>query len=143
MRVDPTFISGSAGLQVTLGGIDGNDILGMSGGWGYTFTLVAESDVTVTFDYYLSIGGFYEEGEKGLMFVSLHGSEKIVAELEGGGISDPTTVTGTGAYVSFTEVSSGDNTVFLGSYNNQKTTINEVTTVQIANVKITSLATGN
>ena len=61
-----TDVGGAQGgvLQVLLGGINGDDILGMSGGWQQNFALAAPTQVTVSFDYNLTIASGYESDER-------------------------------------------------------------------------------
>ncbi|MEE8159978.1 MAG: hypothetical protein V3T78_11545, partial [Dehalococcoidia bacterium] len=46
--------SSGGGLQVSLGGIDGAVILGMSGGWRKDFSLSSSEEISLSFDYNLN-----------------------------------------------------------------------------------------
>ena len=49
------------GLQVSVGGIDGEDIVnGMSGGWSKGFSLSDNATVTISFDYRMIFSGTYD-----------------------------------------------------------------------------------
>ena len=61
-------------LGIRLGGVDDNVITGMSGGWKQTFTLAADSDVSVYFVYKLIQAANYESDEFSQVLVSVDGT---------------------------------------------------------------------
>ena len=61
-------------LRVVLGGIDNSIISGMSGGWQKTFTLAADSNVTVSFVYKLTQAANYEPDEFSQALISVDGT---------------------------------------------------------------------
>jgi len=65
---------GGGGLRVTLGGIDGADINGMSGGWQVPFNLASAVDLQLSFQYNLTLTPEYESNEYGQVMVSLDGA---------------------------------------------------------------------
>ena len=60
-------------LQVTLGGIDNADILGMSGGWQTSFTVSSPTEVVLSFRYNLTQASNYEADELSQVLVSVDG----------------------------------------------------------------------
>ena len=79
----PTYADGSyqasggnsgGGLQVELGGINGDDIDDMSGGWLKTFTVPGDGNGYLTFDYQLTVDNEYESDEYGEALISLNGT---------------------------------------------------------------------
>ena len=124
-------VSGGA-LRVTLGGIDGADILDMSGGWHTSFTLTVPAAVRVIVDYRLTQTSNYEPDEFSQFLVSvdeiLYGElpNDYVEEIAGGG--------STGWWVFETSVgtlTAGEHVLTIGGYNNKKTQVEESTTVEI------------
>lgn len=96
----PSYASGShltsggfsgGALRVLVGGINGNDIVNMSGGWQSTFSLSQPSAVSISFRYNLSMHDNYENDEYAQMLVSvdgiLHGQSPndYIVQLNGGG----------------------------------------------------------
>jgi hypothetical protein len=63
--------AGSGALEVQLGGIDADDIFGMSGGWQRSFTLSAPTEVELNFRYRLDHAAFYESDELSQVLFSL------------------------------------------------------------------------
>ena len=96
---EPAYASGShtasgfsgGGLRVDLGGINGADIFGMSGGWEQNFTVTETAEVTLSFRYKLSQTATYEVDEYSEMLVSLNGAligiapNDFIAEITGDG----------------------------------------------------------
>lgn len=143
---------GSGGLRVTLGGVNGDDITNMSGGWERSFTLSsAASGVLLSYRYRLTQEAPYEYDEYSRVYVdvdgTLHGrgAQQHVDHIGGDGQSsqgrantyDPTT--GWQRHEVFLgDLSAGSHTVTIGGFNNQKTTSDEITYIDIDDVALTS-----
>lgn len=112
----------------------------MSAGWEYDFSLTEQGRVQVVFDWTLTIDNDYESDEYGEMVVSLDGDETVIQRLTGNGNGGSDNVaSGIAQVVSWPSVSpQATHTIALGVYNNEKTYNNEVSTVQIDNVVISS-----
>ena len=131
-------------LQVLLGGINGSTINGMSGGWQQSFSLAAPTQVTVSFDYNLTIASGYESDERGEALFSVDGaligsgSDDFLAELVGNGNGGPDDTTGFQTFQADLGVlSAGTHTLSLGGFNNKKTASNEETEILFDNVLVT------
>ena len=151
---------GSGGcLSVTLGGVDGNDILGMSGGWKYDLTLSnAESGVVLSFRYKLDQTAKYEYDEYSRIQVTVdgvlygRGTKSYVDHLGGDGDSDSgsggSSAGNSNTFLPTTdwqrheiylgELTAGTHTIILGAYNNKKTDSNESTTGAIDDVMVSN-----
>ena len=130
-------------LVVTVGGIDDDDINGMSGGFSRQFTLSSATQVTVTFDYNLTISSEYEANEFGEALFSLDGTlfglggNDYVDQIVGDGNGGAAQTTGwQTAVIDLGVVSAGTHTMVFGAYNNLKTFNNESTEVRIDNVSV-------
>jgi hypothetical protein len=130
-------------LLVNLGGGSNTTVLNMSGAWEIDFTLVAEMDVELAFDYQLTFALGYESDEFGQMLVSLDGgTPMLLAEFTGDGNSGPTMTTGEqSAVLDLGTLLAGDHTLSFGGFNNKKTWSDETTQVAIDNVLITGTPT--
>lgn len=154
----PDYASGSwqsGALRVNLGGVNGNDIQGMSGGWRYTLTLDSDAEgVVLSFRYNLTQTGYYESNEYSRVLVSVNGvrygrgPKDFVDHIGGDGeSSDFSDYSGVLAdrstgWLTF-EVFLGDldaetYELVIGGFNNLKTNSNESTEVLIDDVLITS-----
>ena len=148
----PTYASGSyvpdqgfsgGGLRVLLGGINGSDILNMSGGWGRSFTLEEPRDLTLTFRYNLTQASDFEADEYSEALLEVNGQllgtgpNQSLARITGNGNGGSDESTG---WVLFTEnlgtVPAGTHTITIGGFNNKKTYSNEVTEVLIDDVTL-------
>ena len=138
----------SAGsLQVTLGGIDDADILGMSGGWEQSFTLSETTDdVTISFLYNLTQASDYESDEYSQVLVSVdgslygQGSNDYVAQITGNGNGGSAETTGWQPFeVNLGTLAGGNYTFVIGGYNNKKTYNNESTEVLIDEVRVVGM----
>ena len=146
----PVYASGSfqpnrgfsgGGLSVVLGGIDGVDILGMSGGWRRTFTLASATPVTLSIRYNLTQSPDYESDEFSDALLAVDGrlvrvgSNDRLARISGDGNGGGVQSTGWVQRVfDLGTLSAGTHTVTLGGYNNKKTFNNESTEVLIDDV---------
>ena len=138
-------------LQLELGGIDGNDILNMSGGWEATLNIAAAADVTLSFRYNLSFTSSYDPGEFSRVLVSLDdtlvgplgsGADKFVDELVGESGSGEQTSTGWQVVrIDLGSLSAGQHKLAIGGFNNKKTTTSEITTILFDDVVVTSTVT--
>ena len=129
------------GLQVTVGGIDGADIFGMSGGWQRSFTLTDPADVTFSFKYNLTQAPNYESNEFSQALVSVdgvlygNGPNDYIAQFVGDGEGGNPQSTGWQTFELNTgTLSAGTHTIAIGAYNNQKTVTDESTELLIDDV---------
>jgi len=129
------------GLQVTLGGIDSDDIFGMSGGWQQSFTLDDPTDVTFSFNYNLTQAANYESDEFSQTLVSIdgvlygNGSNDYLTQLTGDGNGgNPQTTGWQNVEFSSGILAAGTHTINIGAYNNKKTFDDETTTLLIDDV---------
>lgn len=134
------------GLWVEVGGVNGDDINNMSGGWTYTFSLDKTSDVLITFYYNLNLDVEYEDNEYGEALVSVDGQlygqngNDYLARFYG---TDSDQTTGWQLVVLPLEtLSAGNHTLAIGAFNNTKTTATEITTLYIDDVDIYVEAAG-
>jgi hypothetical protein len=147
---------GSGGLQVTLGGGDDNEINGMSGGWSYTLDLAeAQTGVVLSFRYKLTQSATYEYDEYSRVLVAVdglkygRGAKDYVDHVSGDGTSG--SGNGPGNRNVFTpttewqqhqvylgELAVGPHLLVLGGYNHKKNAADEITTLVIDDVAVTS-----
>ena len=134
--------SGGA-LQVTLGGVDNANILGMSGGWDRSFTLTEPQQVTLTFRYNLTQASNYENDEFSEVLVALDGVLKgtdgndFVARITGNGNGGAARSTGwQEVEIDLGLLEAGDHTVTLGGFNNKKTLADEETEILFDDVEV-------
>ena len=136
----PSYASGSYqsstdDLRVLLGGIDGNDILNMSGGWQTTFNLAYDQDVTISLDYLLSTPTAYEPDEYSDILLSVDGTlygsggNDYIIRIADGGNSGWQTF-----QVTLSNLSAGNHTLAVGTFNNKKTESLEQTTARFDNI---------
>jgi hypothetical protein len=143
---EPTYASGGwtgGALQVILGGIDDNQILGMSGGWTESFPLDSSDEVTVSFRYRLTLAAGYETDEYGEVLVTLDaaplgtGGFDYVARLSGDGNGGSPQTTGWQTFTtSLGPLSAGLHTLTIGGYNNKKTFNDETTEILVDDVQV-------
>ena len=73
--------TGTAGLEVLVGGVDNSDIEnGMSGGWSFNFTLAQMATIEIYFSWEIEFRNAYDTGEYSELMVSLDGDERVVTE---------------------------------------------------------------
>jgi hypothetical protein len=143
---------GTGGLEVTLGGVNGNTITGMSGGWSITFNLAtAASGLELRFHYKLQQSATYEFDEYSRTLATLDGTllgrgdKTYIDHVGGDGSSsqgDSSTFLPTTDWqedrVYVASLAAGSHTLRLGGYNNAKNAADETTTVVIDDVILTS-----
>ncbi len=134
------------GLKVTLGGIDGADINGMSGGWRAGFILDRATEVTLSLRYNLTQWPDFENDERSELLVQLDedllapDGGDIVAEVVGDGEGGSPVTTGWRTLnLSLGQLASGAHTLTIGAYNNKKTYANEVTEAVFDDVALMAL----
>lgn len=132
-------------LKVSLGGIDGRDVTGMSGGWTRTFTLEEAGAVTLSFQVKMTMTGDYERDEYADALLSVDGQRigfggrDHLLRLRGDGDGGPDVSTGWKTVtVNLGTLSAGQHTLKFGGYNNKKTDANESTKLLFDNVSIRS-----
>jgi hypothetical protein len=131
------------GLKVDLGGIDGNPVQGMSGGWQETFNLNLPSNVMLSFRYKLTQSPNYEPDEFSEVLVSVDGTlvgtggNDYVARITGDGEGGPDKTTGwQQVEIAIGALSGANFTLTIGAYNNKKTWLNESTELLIDDVSL-------
>jgi hypothetical protein len=125
-------------LQVTLGGLDNDDIFDMSGGWQQTFNLNEASSVSLTFRYQLTQDPDYESDEYSQVLVGIDGvligqsSADYVDQITGNGNDgDPESTGWQLVTLNLGTLAAGNHTLTIGGFNNKKTYNNESTEVLI------------
>jgi len=128
---------------MSLGGIDGATIMGMSSGWQRSFTTGGAGEVIVSFRYNLTQTPSYESDEVSQVLVSVDGvlygesPNDYVAQIVGDGNGGPLVTTGWVLFqVNLGVLPSGSHTLILGGYNSKKDQSNELTEVVIDDVLV-------
>lgn len=136
-------------LQVSLGGINNNDILGMSGGWQTTFSLSAPTKVVLYVRGNLTQAPDYESDERSQLLVSVDGvltaapPNDYLAQIVGNGNGGSARTTGWRLFqLNLGTLNAGTHTLVIGGYNNKKTSSNESTTVLIDDVLLMDATPG-
>ena len=125
-------------LEVNLGGVDSNEVVGMSGGWIRPFTLNRTGDVIVKVRYDLNMTPYYEPDEYTQVLCSVDGvlagsfpGQDYITEMNGGS-------SGVIAYnwvnVSLGVLSAGRHFLMIGAFGNKKTTYRERSRVRFRKV---------
>jgi len=124
------------GLRVFLGGIDPADIIGMSGGWRYDFSLPLARRLTLSFRHNMTQDGSYENDEFSQVLLSFDGTligtppDDYIAQIVGDGNNGPDLSSGWQQFeIDLGFVPAGAHSLVLGGYNNQKTQTSEWTEV--------------
>lgn len=149
----PTYASGAysstggfsgGGVVVNLGGVNGNTINGMSGGWRTTFTLPTSGTVTLSFRANLTQSSNYESDEYSELIATVDGqylgtlgsgTNAHFARVTGDGNGGSSIATGWQFYtVNLGSLAVGSHTLTIGGYNNKKTASDETTQVMIDDV---------
>ena len=139
-------VSNSGALQVFVGGIDGNDILNMSGGWQYQFSLAQPKDVRLSFQFNLNMSDPYEADEIAEALLSVDGAltglggNDYLAQLNGGGA---TSSGWQSVDLDLGTLSAGSHTIVIGAYNTKKTTADEESNILIDNFLLSSASLPN
>ncbi len=146
---DPAGGFTGGGLQITLGGLDGTEVLGMSGGWKDSFVVGAGSSVTLSFRYELTQSSAYESDEFGEVLVSVDGvlygtdGNYYVARIVGDGNGGGAISTGWQTFeVALGTLTPGSHTFSIGAHSNKKTASNESTELRIDDVIVDFTAAG-
>jgi len=123
-------------LKVTLGGVDGRDVLdGISGGWSDAFEMDTNGYATITFSYRL-IAERYDSDECTQVLLAVDGSflglesEDYVDQICGIGDTDWRRAR-LEVYLS-----AGSHSINLGGYNNKKTGPNEIAEILFKDIEI-------
>jgi len=132
------------GLLVTLGGINAEEIIGMSGGWVIPFNLPVAAELELTFRYNLTMSGPYETDEFSEVLVLVdgtligQGAFDFVARLVGDGQGSGSEISTGWVQVTLQtgSLAPGAHSVIIGGYNNKKTTDDEMTNIRIDDVKL-------
>ena len=140
-----SYDSNNGEISVVLGGINGNDITDMSGGFSKTFTVdSASTNTQVTFQYRLQMSSEFEADEYGEVLISidnqLYGlnNNDYVIRQAGNGNGGPDFDSG---FVEVTidvgTLSAGNHTLTLGGFLNKKTFGDEDIEISFTDVEIT------
>ncbi|WP_299617922.1 Calx-beta domain-containing protein [Pelagibius sp.] len=126
-------------LTIALGGIDGSDVLDISGAWESSFVLATEMDVTLSFSYELILSPNFESDEFGQVLYNLDGGpDVLVDQVTGNGNGGAADTTGPQNYlVDLGSLAAGTHSIALGGLINQKTFFNESADLIIDDVLIT------
>ncbi|MBW2275301.1 MAG: hypothetical protein JRG96_18700 [Deltaproteobacteria bacterium] len=142
---------GGGGLRVDVGGIDGNYILDMSGGWQRSFDLATAGNVTVTFRYRMDQAPTYEDDEFSQVLFASDGAlvgtlgNDYIVQLTGDGQNGSTQTVTTGwqrVTLDLGVLSAGTHTIALGGYNDKKNLPDEFTAFFFDDVAILGPAIG-
>ena len=132
------------GLDVSVGGIDDSDILGMSGGWSVDFTVSDSGPTSVTFSYQMVMASDFESDEFGEVLASIDGTlvgqggNDYVHHLDGDGNGGSAMDTGWQTVtLDLGNLAAGTHTLVLGGYNNKKTYNNEDIQFSFDDVSVT------
>ncbi|MEP4886784.1 MAG: calcium-binding protein, partial [Alphaproteobacteria bacterium] len=139
-----SYDGGNGEISVALGGVNGDDILGMSGGFNKTFAVDNSSTSTqITFQYRLQMSSEFESDEYGEVLISidgqlygLSGNDYIVRQAgngNGGSDYDSGFIEVT---VDLGTLSAGNHTLTMGGFLNKKTFSDEDIEVSFTNVEI-------
>lgn len=133
-------------LRVVVGGVNSQNIQGMSGGWRTSFTLAGPTPVVLVFRQRLTEQNTYEAGEYTEMLVSLDGAlqgvapNDYIARVVGGG---PTTTGWQLVQLNLGVLSAGTHVLTLGAYNNQKTYPDESAEVLIDDLMLQAVGSSS
>lgn len=137
---------GGGGLSVTLGGVDGNVISGISGGWRRSFSLAAAEELEIRLLYNLTETD-YENNEFGQVLLTLDGQqvgaggESFIAEIKGNGGAGgmgPRSTDWRLARIDLGTLDAGAHTITVGGYNNRKSQVTEVLEIRIDELRLAS-----
>jgi hypothetical protein len=148
----PAYSSGSFtndAAVVVLGGLDYRKVLGLSGGFLRSFTLIYESTVTVEIEFQMTQASEFEDDEYSEAMCSVDGKllgantgVDYLARLVGDGPGGPIQTTGSKTVtLSVGILAPGAHEIAVGGFNNKKTYPTEVTTVVIDAVRVIAAVT--
>ena len=131
-------------LFIELGGVNHNDIFGMSGGWTKDFSLSATSNLVLSFNYRIAQSSEYESDEFSQALISVDGSlygippDDYIYQIVGNGNGGSILTSGwQSVELNLGSFSSGNHTLGIGGYNSKKTYGDEFTIVVIDDVRLT------
>jgi hypothetical protein len=134
---------GDGALRVTLGGINDNDINGMSGAWERSFDLEAAGHVVLSFQYKMTMTSEYESNEFSTVLAAVDGAllgsggNDYIDRLAGNGNGGSSVSTGWQVFtIDLGELDAGSHTLELGGFNNLKTLADESTEILFDNVTV-------
>ncbi|MGB1250575.1 MAG: PKD domain-containing protein [Candidatus Promineifilaceae bacterium] len=129
-------------LIVTLGGVNGGQILNMSGGWQRTFTLATATTVNFNVDYKLTHADQFEPDEFSQVLVSVNGTllgadgNDYVAQITGNASPGSDDTTEWQPFQTSLALPAGTHTFSVGGYLNKKTTADEFATIQLTSLSV-------
>jgi hypothetical protein len=128
---------------VRLGGIDDNDVYGISGGWSRSFLVAYPSNVTISIVFQLTVTRAFEYNEVSEVLCSLDGQiimnglVEYLARLSGDGDRPGIKTTGfRRVNLTATNVESGIHTIVVGGHLTRKTFRNEVAFILFDEVQV-------
>jgi len=133
----------NGGLEVTLGGVDDSDVVGISGAFERQFTMPGAGNVEVELRYRLTESGSYEATEFMQAVASIDGERlgpllgEFAAQIQGNG-NDGAARSTNWQTVTLTAsgLAPGTHTLAVGGFNSAKTLADETTTIQIDDVRV-------
>nr|WP_246462763.1 carbohydrate-binding protein [Pelagicoccus albus] len=156
----PEYASGSwevdagqegGGLKMSVGGIDAAAIDNMSGGFETSFTLLAEREVEISFDYNLTMAYNYESDEFAQVLFALDG--ELFGSGEGNDYADQILDTPSETLnestgwkrfsITLGPLAAGEHTIGLGVFNNKKTELAEASVGRFDNFNLTVITPQN
>lgn len=136
----PRFASGrrTAGtLEVTLGGVNNDDITNMAGRWTRQFTTSSPATVTLELEYSIDLVPDFERDERAEVRAAVDGESKTLIGISGLGRGlDPSDDAIRMARVQFDVGSSGQHTFDVGGVLNKKTTASERAVLRFDDVRL-------
>lgn len=127
-------VAGSGGLEVTVGGVNNDDVTDMLGSWTRTFE--GSGSFTLRIDANLSQTSEYEADEQSETRVVVDGQRFVIGQLTGNGNGGATQSTGFQSVSELLTLGPGTHRVTLECFNNKKTFNNESTTCVFDNLRI-------
>jgi len=126
----PLYSSGSAlggRLNVSIGGVDDNDISDIQGAWVRECVSDSAADIEFSVNASISQSSEYESSEFSQISLRVNGVERVFETLRGDGNGGVSPTTGNQQYTVVVPVNAGINNIELVCFNNLKTLENETT----------------
>lgn len=133
---------GGGALAVRLGGIDDDDVRGMSGGWSKAFSLAGTEDVTLSFRVKVTQTNAYDPREYSEAVVSIDGTlHRTGVRVTGDGDGGPSRSSGWKLVtIELGDLGPGRHTLTLGGYGNAKTDADERSSILFDSVRLSGKA---
>jgi len=131
---DSSTVNGA--LNVSVGGVDNDDISNMEGVWRGECESETAGAATISVNGLMTQASDYEANEFSEIAVRINGQETTLATLTGDGNGGPTMNTGAQTFTVNTTLAAGTNTIELVCFNNLKTFANESTSCSFTSIEI-------